>query len=606
MRRRATIRSIGTASTDFIAGLFPGKGLIMRDGWVLLLAGAMVFLGACANSRSEDADKAFTELSREYIEAYLKMHPETATALGDHRYDDRLDDYSTAGVNAELELFRTCLGALSRIDPADLDRVNRVDYEILRNHLEGSVFRVETMREHEWNPLYYNVGGPIYDLAARDFAPLEERLRSVKARLEQIPRVAAMAKANLKNPPRVHTETAILQNKGTIALIREGLDEFVAKAPGLEAELAEAREKAAAALEYYGSWMENDLLPLSNGEFRIGAERFRTKLRYTLHSDLSMPDILRRAEADLAATQAEMFDTAVPLYRAYFPGEPVGDSPEARKKVVKAVLDRLADSHPTNETIVDRAKACLEACEKFVSENDLVRVPQEPIRLIVMPEFQRGVAVAYCDSPGPLEPQAETFFAISPTPADWTEERVKSFFREYNDYMLHDLTVHEAMPGHYLQLAHSNRFKAPTLVRAVFSSGSFVEGWATYSEQLMVEKGFGGPEMKMQQLKMRLRMIVNAIIDQKIHTSGMTEAEAMAMMTNEGFQEEGEAAGKWRRACLTSTQLSTYYVGNIEVTDIRRSCETREGAAFDYRKFHDELLSFGSPPPKLVRGLMGL
>jgi uncharacterized protein (DUF885 family) len=578
----------------------------MRDGWILLLVGTMALFGACAGSRPGNADKAFVELSKDYIEKYLKMHPEAATSLGDHRYDDRLDDYSTAGVNAELELYKTYVEALAQIDPAELDRVNRVDYEILRNHLEGSIFRLETLREHEWNPLYYTVGGPIYDLVVRDFAPVEQRLRSVKARLELIPRVAAMAKANLKNPPRVHTETAILQNKGTIALIRGGLDEFVAKAPGLESELADAREKAAAALEYYGSWMENDLLPSSNGEFRIGAERFRTKLGYTLHSDLAMEDILRRAEADLAATQAEMFETAAPLYRSYFPGQPLDDSPEGRKLVVKAVLDKLADSHPTNETIVDRAKACLDACAKFVSENDLVRVPQEPIKLIVMPEFQRGVAVAYCDSPGPLEPQAETFFAISPTPADWTAERVTSFFREYNDYMLHDLTVHEAMPGHYLQLAHSNRFKAPTLVRSVFSSGPFVEGWATYSEQLMVEKGYGGPEMKMQQLKMRLRMIVNAIIDQKIHTAGMAESEAMALMMDEAFQEEGEAAGKWRRACLTSTQLSTYYVGNIEVTDVRAAYEKREGAAFSYRKFHDELLSFGSPPPKFVRGLMGL
>jgi len=593
-------------TVDFCAGLVPEKGPIMRDGWILILVGIMAFVGACASSRSGDADKKFVALSHDYIEKYLQMHPETATSLGDHRYDDRLDDYSTAGVKAELDLYKASLEALGKIDPEELGRVNRVDYEILRNHLEGSIFRLETLREYEWNPLYYNVGGPIYDLVARDFAPLEDRLRSVKARLEQIPRVAAMAKANLKNPPRVHTETAILQNKGTVILIRVGLDEFVSKAPGIEQELAAAREKAAEALEYYGSWMENDLLPQSNGEFRIGGERFRTKLRYTLHSDLAMEEILRRAETDLAATQAEMFETASPLYRAYFPGEPVEDSPAGRKKVVKAVLDKLADSRPANETIVDRAKACLEACTKFVSENDLVRVPQEPIEPIVMPEFQRGVAVAYCDSPGPLEPQAETFFAISPTPADWTEERVTSFFREYNDYMLHDLTVHEAMPGHYLQLAHANRFQAPTLVRAVFASGPFVEGWATYAEQLMVEKGYGGPEMKMQQLKMRLRMIVNAIIDQKIHTAGMTESEAVALMMNEAFQEEGEAAGKWRRACLTSTQLSTYYVGNIEVSDIRRAYEAKKGAAFGYREFHDELLSFGSPPPKYVRGLMGL
>ena len=600
------IWNIEPLSIDTLAGLLPGKGLMMRDGWILLLVGTTLLFGACASSRSGDANGAFVGLSHEYIEKYLKMHPETATSLGDHRYDDQLDDYSTAGVSAELDLYKTYLGALRKIDPANLDRVNRVDYEILLNHLEGSIFRLETLREYEWNPLYYNIGGPIYDLVARDFAPLGERLRSVKARLEVVPRVAAMAKANLKNPPRVHTETAILQNKGTIALIRGGLDEFVAKAPGLESELADAREKAAAALEYYGSWLENDLLPRSNGEFRIGGERFRDKLRFTLHSDLTMEEILRRAEADLRTTQAEMFETAAPLYRLYFPGQPLDDSPDGRKKTVKAVLDRLADARPTNETIVDRAGVCLDACAKFVSENDLVRVPEEPIKLIVMPEFQRGVAVAYCDSPGPLEPESDTFFAISPTPADWPEERVTSFFREYNDYMLHDLTVHEAMPGHYLQLAHANRFKAPTLVRSVFASGPFVEGWATYSEQLMVEKGYGGPEMKMQQLKMRLRMIVNAIIDQKIHTAGMTEPEAMALMMDEGFQEEGEAAGKWRRACLTSTQLSTYYVGNIEVSDIRKSYEKRQGAAFSFRKFHDELLSFGSPPPKFVRGLMGL
>jgi uncharacterized protein (DUF885 family) len=233
-------------------------------------------------------------------------------------------------------------------------------------------------------------------------------------------------------------------------------------------------------------------------------------------------------------------------------------------------------------------------------------VPEEPVKIIVMPEFRRGVAVAYCDSPGPLEKQGETFYAISPTPQDWVKARVKSFFREYNNYMLQNLTVHEAMPGHYLQIAHSNKFKAPTMVRAIFGSGTFVEGWATYAEQLMVEKGFGGPEVKMQQLKMKLRLVINAIIDQKIHTAGMTEKEAMELMMNEGFQEEGEAAGKWRRACLTSTQLSTYYVGNSEVNDIRNAYEAKMGAAIDMKTMHDKMLSFGSPAPKYVKELMGI
>jgi uncharacterized protein (DUF885 family) len=223
-----------------------------------------------------------------------------------------------------------------------------------------------------------------------------------------------------------------------------------------------------------------------------------------------------------------------------------------------------------------------------------------------MPEFARGASVAYCDSAGPFEKKNETFFAISPTPVDWKNDRKESFFREYNDYMLENLTVHEAMPGHYLQLMHANKFKAPTMIRALFGSGSFVEGWAVYAEQLMAEKGYGGAEVEMQQLKMKLRVIINAIIDQKIHTAGMTEKEAIAFMMNEGFQEEGEAAGKWRRAQLSSTQLSTYYVGSVEVNDLRRAYEAKNKGKVDMQKMHDEMLSFGSPAAKYIKEMMGL
>jgi len=270
------------------------------------------------------------------------------------------------------------------------------------------------------------------------------------------------------------------------------------------------------------------------------------------------------------------------------------------------VLDKMAEDHPTAENIVDNAKAKLRECEEFVRTHELVSLPDKPIEIIVMPEFERGVAVAYCSSPGPLEEKGETFYAISPPPKDWDEKQAESYFREYNNCMLWDLTIHEAMPGHYLQAAHNNQFKAPTLVRAIYGSGTFSEGWATYCEQLMIEQGFDGPEAKMQMLKMRLRMIINAIIDQKIHTESMTEEEAMALMLNEGFQEESEAAGKWRRACLSSVQLSTYYVGNVEINEIRRAYEAKEGDDFNLKEFHDKLLSFGTPPPKYAKELMGL
>jgi len=223
-----------------------------------------------------------------------------------------------------------------------------------------------------------------------------------------------------------------------------------------------------------------------------------------------------------------------------------------------------------------------------------------------MPEFKRGVAIAYCDSAGPLEKTPKTFFAVSPTPKDWTKEKKESFFRENNNYFIRDLTVHEAMPGHYLQLAHSNEFKAPTLVRAIFQSGTFIEGWAVYCEQMMAEQGYGGPEVKMQQLKMRLRAIANAILDQSIHAGNMTEEQAMDLMTKATFQEQGEATLKWKRARLTSTQLSTYFVGVSEHLDLRAAAQKKFGKDFDLKKCNDQVISYGSPPVKYVRELMGL
>ncbi|MDQ2746876.1 MAG: DUF885 domain-containing protein, partial [Acidobacteriota bacterium] len=359
----------------------------------------------------------------------------------------------------------------------------------------------------------------------------------------------------------------------------------------------------------YGVWLEKDLLPRSTGDFRLGEAKYRQKLKFALSSNMSKEDLLKRAEADLKQTQNRMYAVAQPLFEKYFPNglQTVRLTEDAlRKFVIKRVLDKLAESHPTNENIVAQASDDLKKTTEFVRRNNLVTVPTEPVKVIEMPEFARGSAVAYFDSAGPFEKKNETYFTISPTPTDWTTARKDSFFREYNDYMLQDLTIHEAMPGHYLQLIHANQFKAPTPIRAVFQSGSFIEGWAVYGEQLMAEKGYGGAEVEMQQLKMKLRVIINAIIDQKIHTQNMTEKEAVDFMMNEGFQEEGEAAGKWKRAELSSTQLSTYYVGSVEVNDIRRAYEAKNGGKIDLKKMHDLMLSFGSPPAKYVKEMMNL
>lgn len=571
---------------------------------------AVLSLCALGAAPADDANRRFEKVAADFIQTYLSLEPENATQLGDHRFDGRLNDRSKAAIEHETTVMKATLEQLRGIARAKLSKENQVDFDILQNSIESTIFESETVRGWAWDPLSYNFGNSIYLLLGRDFAPLAARLRSVGGRLAGVPDLVAAAKANLQHPPRIHVETAIRQTAGVITLVRDDLTAIINQAPEVKAEVAPVQAKAVAALEDYAKWLKEDLLPRADGDFRLGDAKFRARLRYSLASDLSKEEILRRATEALKKTQDDMFKTAVPLYVRFFPDKPVpADSATDRKTVCKAVLDRLAESHPDNDTIVPQAKADLEAAREFVRAHDLVTVPADPVNVVEMPEFQRGVAIAYCDAPGALATNEATFFSIAPTPADWDAARRTSFYREYNDHMLKDLTVHEAMPGHYLQLTVANRLKAPTLVRGVFTSGMFAEGWATYAEQFMADAGFGGPEVRMQQLKMRLRLIINAMLDQGVHTAGLTEAQAMKLMTEEGFQEDGEAAGKWRRACLTAAQLSTYFVGNTEVNDLVNAYRARAGHTLspaEVREMHDRMISFGTAAPRCLRVLMDL
>jgi len=556
-------------------------------------------------------DDAFQKTAHDYIEQYLRANPEDATELGDHRFDGQLTDYSPAARAKELatqKFFRDELNAMET-EGFHLTGANTIDFRILKENIDYKIFQAEELKEPEWNPLVYmqSLANSVYLLVARDFAPPEKRIPNLRQRMDEIPRVIAQAKANLQHPPRVHTETAIEQTQGAISLVREGLAPLLDQSPRMKKDLTPLQEKTAAALEDYKKWLQNDLLPRSDGDFRLGAEKYRKKLRFALASDLSMEEIMKRATADLQQTQTAIYETALPLYKKYFPSaDPAAAGLADKHEVTAAVVDKLAEQHPDDATVVDYAKKIVTEATDFAKQHDLVTVPNVPLDVIAMPEFKRGVAIAYCDAPGPLDKTGKTFFAVAPTPKDWSKERRESFFREYNNYMIRDLTVHEAMPGHFLQLARANEFRAPTLVRAIFQSGAFVEGWAVYCEQVMAEQGYGGPEVKMQQLKMRLRAICNAVLDQSIHAGNMNEKEAMDLMMKEGYQQEGEAVAKWKRARLTSAQLSTYFVGATEHLDLRAAEQRKLGKDFNLKKYNDQVVSYGSPPVKYVRELMGL
>ncbi len=554
-------------------------------------------------------DDAFQKIAHDYVEQYLRANPERATDLGDHRFDGELTDYSSEARAKDLATQKEFRDKLNSIDGSQLTGANSVDFRILKENIDYQIFRDEELKEPEWNPLVYmqSLANSLYLLVARDFAPAEQRIPTLRQRMETIPGVIVQAKANLQHPPRIHTETAIEQTQGAINLVRAELAPLLDQAPQSKKELAALQDKTAAALEDYKKWLQNDLLPRSDGNFRLGAEKYRKKLRFALASDLPMEEIMKRAKAELEQTQTATYETALPLYKKYFPNaDPAAAGLTDKHKVTAAVLGKLAEQHPDDATVVNFGKKVVAEATDFVKQRNLVTVPDVPLDVIAMPEFKRGVAIAYCDAPGPLEKNGKTFFAVAPTPKDWSKERKESFFREYNNYEIRDLTVHEAMPGHYLQLAHANEFRAPTLVRAIFQSGTFIEGWAVYTEQMMGEQSYGGPEVKMQQLKMRLRAIANAIMDQSIHAGNMSEKEAMDLMMKETFQQEGEAVAKWKRARLTSAQLSTYFVGATEHLDLRAAAQKKLGKDFNLKKYNDQVISYGSPPVKYVRELMGL
>ena len=562
-------------------------------------------------SAAPGADESFSTLAARYLDGIADRSPVAATALGDHRADDRLDDVDAAARARIRDTFLDYRETLAGIDRDELSRANQVDAAILHNEIESTLFELDTLEEWAWNPLHYVrlSGNAIYGLLSRDFAPLDERLANAASRLEQLPRFFTQARGSLQpeRVPKIHAETAILQNRGLGTLIDAMIVPHLAELPPETRERLDAAIGIArAAIAGHQAWLEDELLPRANGDFRIGAELYDRKLAFALNSSLSRRDIRALAEREYELVRNEMYEIAKQVYVGQHPYTAFPDSPDEAYKqaIIRAALERAYQALPPRDGIVEIARQYLQQASDFVVEENLVTMPEEPLEIIVMPEFQRGIALAYLSPPGPLDRDQKAFYAVAPLPADWTEAQVESFLREYNLYSIQNLTIHEAVPGHYLQLALSNRH--PSALRSALWSGSFVEGWAVYAERVMIDAGYldNDPLMRLINRKWYLRAITNAIIDSAIHVDGMTQEEAMKLMVEGGFQEEREAAGKWVRAQLSSAQLSTYFVGYQEHQALRAGVEAAWGDEFTLRRYHDQVLSYGSPPVRFVRALM--
>ncbi|MCI4569356.1 DUF885 domain-containing protein [Lysobacter sp. CFH 32150] len=566
---------------------------------------------ANATAATAETDAKFADLSKRWLDGWLQLNPVSATQIGDHRYDSEIEDLSAAGRQKSLDFSKKLLAELDALDVAKLSRENQVDAAILRNQLRSEIWNIETLQGWAWDPQGYNslAGGAIYNLMAREFAPMPQRLKSATVRMEKIPTIFTQMRENLDlaRVPKIHAETVAKQNAGVLSLI----DTFIT--PNADQLQGDDRKRLDAAVEglrkavaEQQAWLDKTLVPSAKGEFRIGQTLYDEKLQFSLMSSLSRAEIKQRAEAELKRVRGEMYAIAQTVLKDKpgAPEMPATPSDEQQQKAIEAALELAYADRPARDKVVDVAKQTLAEATTFARAKDLVTVPDDPVKIILMPEFQRGVSVAYCDSPGPLDKGLDTYYAISPIPDEWSKEQVDSFLREYNTRMIHLLSIHEAMPGHYLEGVHSA--KHPSTLRAVLRSGLFAEGWAVYTEDVMADAGYldNDPLFRLVQLKFYLRAISNAILDQGVHVDNWTREQAMELMTKVAFQQEREAAGKWVRVQLTSAQLPTYFVGAQEQFDLRKAMEAKEGANFNAKRYHDRVLSYGAPPVRFVRALM--
>lgn len=558
-----------------------------------------------------DVDPAASDLQafyKNYLEASFALRPLSATFLGDHRFDDQLDDISAEARARWLAHDRETLAALTKQFGAaaaagTLSADDALDYRILHDDLVRSIWLTENFRPFEDDPRVYGgyLSDSVYSLVAQSTLPKETNVANAIARMQQLPRIVAEAKRTLATPPASVLATAIGQNRGAIGFYTEDLFTLVGQTDQ-QAELEAAAAAAVAVLTDYQQFLEEELQPRATGEWRLGKERFAKKFELVVDMGITAEELLAEAESEFERVQMEMAVIARQLWSERFPGRPIPpDDAAGRKRLIAEVTAAVGRDHGEPETLVRDARETVAAICAFIHEKDLLALPEpDRCQIIEMPAFRRGNSLAYLDPALPLDPAGTSYYAISPPPVTWGAEKVRSFLEEYNRHMLQILTIHEAYPGHYVQLEYANR--VPSLVRKVIGSGTYIEGWAVYTERMMLDQGYGEGDLalRLNQLKFYLRAVANAILDHRMHCSGWSDDEALAFLVRDAYQTEGEARLKVVRAKQSSVQLSTYFSGRTAMMRLRNEIQREQGDAFELGRYHEAVLSAGSVPVKLL------
>jgi uncharacterized protein (DUF885 family) len=548
----------------------------------------------------------FNDYSQQFIDELWTLSPTWALYSGKHVNDGYLEIPNQQSRDNTLAFVDKQQTALAQFDPLTLTANQQIDYKLLVNLVESMKWDVQRFKSWQWDPSNYNVSGGFAQIINEDFAPLDERLISVIARLENVPAYYEAARANISDPTLEHTQLAIMQNQGAFSVLSDALVKQVADS-GLTAEqksLFTTRFNAAtAAITQHIEWLtalEVKLTKDGARDFRIGETLYEEKFAFDIQSGMTAKQLYDKAVADKNQIQQEMAKITTKIWSKYIETPQPADD----KLAIRQLIDVLSAKHVKREDFVEEVRKQIPELIKFVNDKQLVTLdPKKPLIVRETPEYMRGFAGASISAPGPYDQGGNTYYNVSPLDG-MSDESAESYLREYNHWILQVLNIHEAIPGHYTQLVYSNQ--SPSLVKSLFGNGAMIEGWAVYTERMMLEEGYGDfePEMWLMYYKWNLRVICNTILDYSIQVNGMGEQDVINLLENEAFQQRAEAEGKWRRATLSQVQLTSYYAGYREIYDFREQQKAKLGDDFDLKEFHETFLSYGSAPVKFIKQLM--
>lgn len=568
--------------------------------WFFL--GVLCVLAACQEEKVRtDAD--FDKYKEAFILRLWEIHPGWASSIGYHKYDSVLVIPDKARDEKERQFVQKELEQLEQFRSEELSEANQIDLKLIRNFLEGNNWEREQLKSGEWNPSSYNVCGGFAEMLGNNYAPLDERLRNFSIRLKNVSAYYAAAKKKIKNPTKEHAQLAIEQNRGGVSVFTTDLPASIQKSKLTAAEKSELLKRSAAAVKAineFADWLEKLPNPHPRS-FRLGSQLYAQKFAFDIQSDKTAKEMYQSALAHKKELHQKMVKISREIWSKHMGEKPV---PENEHELVKQLIDQISLQHTTPENFQKDIEKQIPQLEKFVRDKNLIYLdPKKPLVVRREPDYMAGVAGASISAPGPYDKGGNTYYNVGSLNG-WPAEKSESYLREYNDYVLQILNIHEAVPGHYTQLIYSNN--SPSIIKSIFGNGAMVEGWAVYTELMMLENGYGGntPEMWLMYYKWNLRTTCNTILDYSVHNLNFTKEQAMNLLVNEAYQQQAEAEGKWKRATLSQVQLCSYFTGFTEICNLRKEWMKKQGKAFNLKAFHEKFLGYGSAPVRDIRAMM--